>query len=555
MLLYPVWYRRHGLRRVSQLVNPVLSALPELSLPRSSIVHYLPVDDVQIGPASDEWLIRDPSRLTYVDHVTVLKGDKGPPRPTHQPPMKFVRDYHRKNRRLKLLRNAVGVLQNPKTLLVENYAILNQLSRYSANFFSAYYKWYNVRVTLWDQINTLAQTNAHQHYIQCALPTLLPSLSSLRRAESKMDRGSLERFRTPDTLNLLDLWSWLGEHRAETPMGRLAPEALDRVNLVWVHDGRWFVVNLGLLDSWREGGVQAEGAPAGLPTLTVQKYLLRGLMRLSEVSTVAGDAVVVQSPEGDEVPVVPVVVESPEDTGETATVHNTLSALKDEAQMMFKEDLATGEHHEAESDLDLTAELDALNEVLATKQAATTAAPAVAEVAVDQGYATGVLAKANAMADQGALSGAEYRRFLALAETYKTLPNPYGKGTLAEHAEIAPELLVMEAPQRLPDQPGVLDKSMLQSSMLEFDSRYVKDVLSRDIVNSVLSVQNAGVAVTGHSMEVVEDAMNRYEAHTVKLTPVSGQSSTVRFRVPVINPDGTYLANGVQYRLRKQRGD
>ncbi len=79
--------------------------------------------------------------------------------------------------------------------------------------------------------------------------------------------------------------------------------------------------------------------------------------------------------------------------------------------------------------------------------------------------------------------------------------------------------------------------------------------MAKDVSNAVLAVQNAGVAVTGYSVERVEDAINCYDMHTVRLTPVSGNPSTVRFRLPVIQPDGTFVGKGVHYRMRKQRGD
>lgn len=551
MLIYPAWYRSFGVRRFAQLSRPVLSLLTSLELPRNAIVHYPPSNDLTVGPEADDVLIRDADRTVYVDHVLELVGDKGPPRPTHQPPMRFIKDYHRRNRRLKLMRNMTTSIANPRNILVENYGVLPQLFRYSVNFFASYYKWHNLRSTLWSKVNELAKTTEHQQYIPCTLPDVLPTLSQLRRGETKLDRNTLEWFGGTAQLNLLDVWMWLGAKRSETPMGALSADALDHINLIWTHGDRWCVMNLGVVNLWR-GVVEGDPVPGsanGLSPDVVQKHFLRSLMSMVESQSeaqVIPEVPVVQSPE-------PTTAQPAPEVG-LPSATDTLAALKVESTLLFEEDLATNQGGWDLEDLDLDAELDALNALLLT--APTEVAEVVQKDTFEtQGYAAGVLNRANVLADQGQLSGGEYKRFLALAESYKTIANPYGTGTLAEHAVITPELLQMGEATTIPDIPGVLDKTMLQSSLIEFDTRYIEQVLSKDVVNSVLSVQNAGIAVADYKLEVIQDLMNHYESHTVKLVPLSGQPSTIRFRIPVVQPDGSYRANGVKYRLRKQRGE
>lgn len=118
----------------------------------------------------------------------------------------------------------------------------------------------------------------------------------------------------------------------------------------------------------------------------------------------------------------------------------------------------------------------------------------------------------------------------------------------------AQELSLTHEPQ-IPAIPGVVDTSMLASTLFEFDSKYVENVLSKDIVSMLLNLQHSGAALTNYSVELHEDAMNQFEVHRVQLTPVRGKASTLEFRVPSVNKDGTFRTNGVRYRLRKQRSD
>jgi hypothetical protein len=71
----------------------------------------------------------------------------------------------------------------------------------------------------------------------------------------------------------------------------------------------------------------------------------------------------------------------------------------------------------------------------------------------------------------------------------------------------------------------------------------------------VMSVQQAGIAVTEYEVERVEDAIGKFDALRVKLVPVVGSPSTVHIKVPTLEEDGTYKANGIKYNLRKQRVD
>ena len=107
----------------------------------------------------------------------------------------------------------------------------------------------------------------------------------------------------------------------------------------------------------------------------------------------------------------------------------------------------------------------------------------------------------------------------------------------------------------LPEIKGVTDKSMLSTSVNAFHREYVKNVMPKDIAAMTLGIQQAGVAVTDYQVKRVVDAVDKYDMYTVKLTPVKGQPSTVRFKLPVVEEDGTFLAGGVKVRYRTQRAD
>ncbi len=575
---YPNFYRRYGIRRAVQLVGPTLVPLQKLELPRDSILHFIPEDEATLGIPQDDWIVRNNPRLLMVHHNLQLGDNKGQPRSTMLPPTGLIRDYHRKNRKTRPLTNYDAALRDSRTLIVENYGLLPHLYRYPANFYRAYYKWWNIQSALFNRVGEIAKITDRQQYLQCKLPRLLPTLSLLRRAEASLTRSMLASFAEPEALFILELWKWLGEKREESVLTKAGADGLAKLNLIWEESGRWFVLNLGLLDQWRMPTKEerARGAKVTMGAIApdqLQKRFLRLLMFLFEARTVAEtkNGAEVAEPERDVVEEQklsprPLSIRVPTADGQTASLR-----LREGMDVDHLPERAVEETEENIRAIDevITRDLEALNhlheegptdaEVSSQDEPPTAPEPATPVMdykPVERTLAESVMVKVDELADQGLLSGAEYRRFQAIASAYTKLPDPYtGEGSLADQLTVDAAELTLDDAVRIPDIDTVVDKSMLKSTLFEFDSRYIRNVLKKDVLRSVVAMQNAGVAVTGYSVEQVEDALTSAEVHTVQLTPVQGKPSTIKFTIPKVAEDGTFRSNGVRYRMRKQRGD
>lgn len=170
-------------------------------------------------------------------------------------------------------------------------------------------------------------------------------------------------------------------------------------------------------------------------------------------------------------------------------------------------------------------------------------------------YSSGVVRRAKELADIGLLTGSEYKRFERLSKAFERIPNPIGTGTLQEMATIAPATITDIKETELPDSDTILDKSMLKSTLVDYDERYIKNLLPRNVAQMVMQAQNMGIAVTDYKVQRIQDVMGATDQYTVKMVPVSGAPSTVKFSLPVVQPNGVYMSGGVRYRLRRQRGD
>lgn len=578
---YPQYYRSFGVRRAVQLVGPTLIPLQKLELPRDSILHYVPDDEGTLGIPQDEAVLHNSPRLIMVHHNLKLGDAQGTPRGTMLPPSTMIRDYHKKYRMTRNLINYDSALRDSRTIVVENYGLLAHLFRYPTNYFRPYYKWWNIQAAMMDRVKELASSTERQQYLVCKLPTLLPTVSLLKRAEASLTRSMLAAFSEPEDLFILELWKWLGPNREKSVFAKAGPDALAKLNLIWAESGKWFVINLGLLEQWRqptEDEIEkgAKSKPGAIAADQLQKRFLRLLMFLFESRTVPeqeGGATVDQvqtAPIEEEGKVktravvlsVPSHPENPQVKNlkvkegmdidhlpENNAVEETEANMKalDEA---ISKDLDALEHLRKDYD---EAELAQQDEVPKAKKLGT---PVIDYVPDEPTLEEGVMNVVNRQADQGQLSGAEYRRFQALSKAYTQLRDPHGSGkSLVEAMQVLPEDLVLSEEAQIPDKDTVFDKSMLKSTLFDFDKQYITKVMQPDVKRCVVNLQQAGIAVTGYEIESNEDALGASETHVVQLTPVQGKPSTIRFTLPKVNEDGTFRSNGVRYRMRKQRGD
>ncbi len=168
------------------------------------------------------------------------------------------------------------------------------------------------------------------------------------------------------------------------------------------------------------------------------------------------------------------------------------------------------------------------------------------------------MALVRASAEEGNLSAAEVRRFEAIAAKYRTtIKNPYGgEGTLADAAFIKPEDLLIPEDNKLTDKiPGVFNDSYLSSSHDKMHRHYNQNILTKDILSNSIALMRAGYAIDGYDVQKHDDIVDSYEIHTVRLVPIRGKPSTIKFRVPKVTPGGTFKAGGNINRMRVQRAD
>lgn len=536
---YDIFYRRTGIRTYQKLVTPVFWNIDKFELPKNSIIHYIPDNAVESGIAHTHLFLRKATAMILSEHVTTLQTQEGAPIRTPITPQLLITEYRKNNRRIRTMHKYETAFRDEKTVAVINYALLNKLYRYRHTRRTRIFKYNNLMNTLIAKVNELAAVSTREQYIEMTIPKVLPTKQLLTRASLNFNIQIMNDFPDDRALFLLEIWKWLGEDREKSLLNQLTPQAVSRMQIVWQESGKYTIMSLGFLDKWRKSSEGGSVAPKQMQ-LAFLKFLNSMFDIKSATAKTTIETTVTENDDGEEETEVTGIVMDGEEMDELLQV-----------EQQAKEDLAKQEAEDLDFDID--------------EELPTTGTSYIPREELDDlpsppvdpaPLSTPVIERADDLLEMGLISVPEHRRFSKLANAYESLPDPYGSGkTLGEAMRPDPAVIADLREDSIPEIKSVIDKSMLKSTLQNFDKNYIDKVMKADVLSMVTSINKAGVAVTDYRIETRKDANSHFEVHSVRLTPVGGAPSTLTFTMPVVNNRGEFKDRGNKYRMRKQRAD
>lgn len=601
-LKQPAFYRLVGVRQIAQFSAPRMIPIKNLYLPLQSIYQFFEDSQATLGPSPQDPYLTAIKGRVFIEHVSALESAEGGPRRTVLNPALMENEFRRKNRLFKPLRKDDALPLNPQNCLVRNYNLLNPLYRYIPSYKANYFRWFNNQKTFWAGVAQTHERFGWNQYIDFHIPQTMPTQAQLTLMSSGVTQKNMDTFTTPSMLSLFDFWRWLGPQRSESLLGGLSDAALSKINFVFKARSHFFVLNLGELNAWRKDDSEdttdttvftpqqlrahkqaIQDRAQGIAPDQMQRRFVRLMHGVADF--IAGSVQLIEGEDGPllpERPETPVAVATP--AGKPAAVPKAMATVVEtEAD---QEDSAKEEESFELGELDLGLDLDVdtasapafdqtgidstnwaddeddepAAQVLPTEDL--NAADLDEEIELEKPTTSdlltgGVIERAWELSEVGLITPRAYQRAIDDAETYKTLPNPYGTGgTLEEAMTYTEDDLTLPEEVKFRDSNTVFDKSMLSSNLKAIQGKYVSKLLAKDILQvTMAAVQQQGVAVKDYQIETVRDAMNHYQIHTVTVKPLRGRQSTLRIRMPVVDSDGRFMSNGVTYTMRLQRAD
>ncbi|WP_257291521.1 hypothetical protein [Endozoicomonas sp. ONNA1] len=250
MINYKAFYQKYGMIRLEHFRKGRFFSLDKFSLPKESLLHYLPEDNADQGIVPQDKLILLYEQNRFVEHVMELEGDEGKPKEVPTNKQKLIQQYHKRYRRLRLSRRRTTVLRDKNNLLIMNYAPLSQLYRYVRSPMAGFYEWSNINATLWKTITQLTDTGRMQ-YIEFSLPKTIPEKQWFEKAGKSINKAVLEVFNTPQHLQFLSLYNWLSR-KPDVTIPELELSTLVNTTLVFTVGSKFALLNMGELYQWRE---------------------------------------------------------------------------------------------------------------------------------------------------------------------------------------------------------------------------------------------------------------------------------------------------------------
>ena len=569
---YNILNNKYGVRKPSEIFNPrLVSVLDFPGLPYSSILHYLGAGVGDLGPKHDTLFFRKINVPVMVSHITTLNSTRGNPIKVAMNPQGYIREYHKKEYRMRPLKKWDSIIYDKKTPIVVNYAIAAYSVRYTNNFLTGYNRWYNTQHTLWSTVNELANRYERHHFIHIELPSEPLMLNDLLRAENMVDtnnsgsdigteswhvnddftfdgqmgleaykevctsvgleeltRSMLENFSENSALTLLDIWLWMGEDRSKSLLSLLSDNVLSKINLIFLQAGKLCFINLKMLDSVRGRSDKLERNQ--LRPKQAKHLFLKFINKIQFLEPIANE------------------IENTEDTESLITREisvNDEGEIIEEELSLSDSDITPDMIEDLENDLEQPIETAKVDKSISFNHIT----PKTPDDVIKK--------QINTLADSGAISAQEYKRLLDISENYKKLPSPDDNMTLEEYISIPKELELLPKNCKLPFKPiGLLDKSALGNTLQVMQKQYLSKVMKRQVSACLINgLQLQGLTVQKYNVEPIRSLFDEYDLHTVSVTPVKGSPSTIRIKVPHIRENGTYIFNGITNRLNPQRGD
>ena len=550
MLTYARFYLTHGLRRLSDIVKPRVFDINNFMFPRDSIHHCFPVNGLY--PDKEQFPLKTFVNNILVSHETSLVTNLGRPQFHNNKATMELTNFQKNHKEFKRYTLKDESEVKDTFLHVINYGLLNDIYTYPHDKLQKYNQWYNNRSSLWSTINSLKLQDKH-HFIFYDVPKVLPSLNIINTYLNTTNSKLLEFFPSETELDILELFRWLhNDSKHDTPLDILDMDYYHKVSLVFRYEDHYSVINLGLLGEslskkddkddtvigfgglsddnikrrqiFSESGINIREKRDGK---TLSRMLLSFLYR-NQITEHADDI-------SDDLGVYEGELPDGEDSNIDLIIDQDLQTIHEVSTKKKSKTITT-------IDLDIESKL---NNYTFT-------------VPKDQLDANVALTEAiDALAEQGTLTAADYRSLNREASKVAKLSDPFGtdKSILEASVVTKEDIKLPDGGGKIPDNITVFDKGMLNASMQDFDRHYVDNILPKDITSMFLNLQRAGIIVQDVQVDKQPSIIGGYEVHTLKVKPIDGDSSIIRYKLPIINNDGSYTTNSNTYKLRKQKAD
>lgn len=613
LLTYNEFFRAKVQRKKNELKNPRYHVLGELQLPRNSLLHFIPSTINEIGPSQTEAMVNNYPKEVYINFINDFEPVIGKGKRVAVETRVLIKNYRSKHFNYNWTRDINTVYRKEIVMVVNSYGLVDKVWVPRPTMFATFDNFYDKFNMLVENINKEAERGSRNQFFRIELPNTLPGFLDLMvdydnwiKSFEENEEGRLVPVPTQRTVRLTKrensywLLDWMafvfGDYKY-SQFNNISEKARKNLHIIFTKHGKSLVIRLDIIKEWldelNEDSVTADEDKSVRFKLTrrlnASKRIYLNLLTLVRESTPEveleeekenakeRETVVDGKPtktEGggsgkdlreEEEESLPSEDETEDDSDDPVTLADILSVDQGPEPESFGRETPKGDEDdhqedEPESDEDVQQDEEDIDDDWAGEvdDSLLEQEDIEVETSLDKDPfetpVSGVVLALEEKAREGTMSVAEYKFFEKKANRFKELKMSTGE-TLEEFIDIKEEELSdLEEDAKIEgDFPTVLDESMLRSRSTTLKKNYVKKFLKRDVVKTIIGVQNAGIAVNDFKHEEISGVEGDYDVFSVQLHPVDGEQSTHTIRLPKVQEDGTFVVDGVRSHLQSQR--
>lgn len=572
MTPYPVYYREHGSRTATHFESPRIFTLDRFVLPKNTCYHYTNESGVGIGPKDGDTLFKPIKQKIPLFNLVKMDSPIGQYTHVNHDVMGELRQHVRNNRKFRLLWYLDSLNFNPLIPLVVNYSLAGAKLLYRGNQLREhYYHAFNLVQTIRKAIKDVLLTSGsfYQHYLTINVPDTLVPVSEMKRAVSKMAPVHYSMFGDLSMYMIFELWKWCGLNRGSSIFSLFDESEVQQINIVFQHNNHFFLVNLGVLDKFRRSDSNPKG---NFAPRDASKKFLKSLLKLikstdadvnledeqiieeedltKEEENLLLRAASIDAPAFKPKKEKPGYVEKDEDSDddiitippeETVEDETYLSVLDEEDELPVVDKVYGPKSEEEKQREQETEDLQYADILDVHDDEIITVDHFIRKTPEEKGLnaVTDFLSRKN-------VTSTQRDGLIKAAQHYKEIKVNTDKGVKDVEA------LVTFAPGETDIKP---EDTKGISTLTVFDKKYIDDIMEKDITSMITNLQAHGVLIRDIQREVVGDVLGEEVLYSIKVKPIEGEPSTIRFRLPRVKEDGSFTINGVDYIYRKQRVD
>ena len=522
-MLYHSFYKKYVVHKSTTFLNPTIINGKEFELPRLSVLHYISNSNNTDAPSKSLPYFNNTKSLMY--HVLEYKNTPiGHPKSRNKESVIF--NTLKKDRDFKHIPYQSKKLTiRPSELLVYNYGSLSENYKYSMNKLNPYYRYKNMMTTVCDNIKDIGR----DHYININVPNEIVDRNTLDRHIGPVTLNVLKYIDTFELFILLDIWRLLHpDFRESSNFYHIKDDVLKRVHLILNFNNKLVVLKLdyilGLIMDYK-----LKTADTVLSDHTVRKMLLNVYLQMIHMN----DGIKLNTNKITESSFKRLVEHDLDTTLDSFKYKNVDDTEEDtDSEDIIKDtiDLSKLLNREYKNiDAIYSEELDNFD---------------VDRKVLDDMFNNKIIGKS------------DYNKAIASLDGQDLLLNPYTHESLKDSVKYTPtEFDIKKSEVVIPDSYTTVDKTMLNDTHSVLTSKYIENTYKKDIINTVFSLQKSGIYIEDYIIEEEASILGTIEHHSIQLKPIDGKPSTLRFRLPKVDKDGTYMQSGNTYTQRKQRAD